>query len=210
LSNFVTQAFHVAGINSKLEAINRMPVCERFHSMRLSYRGVMPTIDETAFIAPNATIIGDVEIGAETGIWFGCVIRGDVHEIRIGSRTNIQDLTMVHVAKGKFGTYIGDDVTIGHSAIIHACTLEDRSFVGMGATVMDGCVIEQGGMLGANALLSPGKRIPAGELWAGVPARKVRDLTQEEIEFFKVSADRYADLAQEYVKSIPEDLAKNT
>ena len=182
---------------------------ERSEIMRLSYRGVMPTIDETAFIAPNATIIGDVEIGAETGIWFGCVIRGDVHEIRIGSRTNIQDLTMVHVAKGKFGTYIGDDVTIGHSAIIHACTLEDRSFVGMGATVMDGCVIEQGGMLGANALLSPGKRIPAGELWAGVPARKVRDLTQEEIEFFKVSADRYADLAQEYVKSIPEDLAKD-
>eukprot|EP00003_Mantamonas_plastica_P012476 TRINITY_DN22388_c0_g1_i1.p1 TRINITY_DN22388_c0_g1~~TRINITY_DN22388_c0_g1_i1.p1 ORF type:complete len:185 (+),score=26.48 TRINITY_DN22388_c0_g1_i1:127-681(+) len=178
-------------------------------TMRLSYRGVMPTIDETAFIAPNATIIGDVEIGAETGIWFGCVIRGDVHEIRIGSRTNIQDLTMVHVAKGKFGTYIGDDVTIGHAAIIHACTLEDRSFVGMGATVMDGCVIEQGGMLGANALLAPGKRIPAGELWAGVPARKVRDLTQEEIEFFKVSADRYADLAQEYCVSIPGDLKAN-
>lgn len=175
-------------------------------TMILTYRGVRPTIDETAFIAPNATIIGDVEIGAETGIWFGCVIRGDVHEIRIGSRTNIQDLTMVHVAKGKFGTYIGDDVTIGHSAVIHACTLEDRSFVGMSATVMDGCVIEQGAMLGAGALLAPGKRIPAGELWAGVPARKVRDLTQEEIEFFKVSADRYADLGQEYRVTIPDDL----
>ncbi|WP_417844723.1 gamma carbonic anhydrase family protein [Thalassospira sp.] len=164
----------------------------------LKYRDAVPQIADTAFIAPNATIIGDVEIGPETGIWFGCVIRGDVHEIRIGARTNIQDLTMVHVAKGKFGTYIGDDVTIGHSAVIHACTLEDRSFVGMGATVMDGCVIEQGAMLGAGALLSPGKRIPAGELWAGVPARKVRELTQEEIEFFKVSADRYAGLAEEY------------
>ena len=113
---------------------------------------------------------------------------------------------MVHVAKGKFGTYIGDDVTIGHAAVIHACTLEDRSFVGMSATVMDGCVIEQGAMLGAGALLAPGKRIPAGELWAGVPARNVRDLTQEEIEFFKVSADRYADLAQEYRVTIPDDL----
>ncbi|OSQ42025.1 gamma carbonic anhydrase family protein [Thalassospira sp. MCCC 1A01428] len=164
----------------------------------LKYRDAVPQIADTAFIAPNATLIGDVEIGPETGIWFGCVIRGDVHEIRIGARTNIQDLTMVHVAKGKFGTYIGDDVTIGHSAVIHACTLEDRSFVGMGATVMDGCVIEQGAMLGAGALLSPGKRIPAGELWAGVPARKVRELTQEEIEFFKVSADRYAGLAEEY------------
>lgn len=182
----------------------------------LKYRDAVPQIDETAFIAPNATVIGDVEIGPETGIWFGCVIRGDVHEIRIGSRTNIQDLTMVHVAKGKFGTYIGDDVTIGHSAVIHACTLEDRSFVGMGATVMDGCVIEQGAMLGAGALLAPGKRIPAGELWAGIPARKVRDLAQEEIEFFKVSADRYADLATEYrtdiasgraIVSLPEENA---
>tara|TARA_R100001224_G_scaffold113081_1_gene97289 strand:- start:585 stop:1166 length:582 start_codon:yes stop_codon:yes gene_type:complete len=183
-----------------------IPQLKGRQTMILTYRGVRPTIDETAFIAPNATIIGDVEIGAETGIWFGCVIRGDVHEIRIGSRTNIQDLTMVHVAKGKFGTYIGDDVTIGHSAVIHACTLEDRSFVGMSATVMDGCVIEQGAMLGAGALLAPGKRIPAGELWAGVPARKVRDLTQEEIEFFKVSADRYADLGQEYRVTIPDDL----
>jgi carbonic anhydrase/acetyltransferase-like protein (isoleucine patch superfamily) len=183
-----------------------IPQLKGRQTMILTYRGVRPTIDETAFIAPNATIIGDVEIGAETGVWFGCVIRGDVHEIRIGSRTNIQDLTMVHVAKGKFGTYIGDDVTIGHSAVIHACTLEDRSFVGMSATVMDGCVIEQGAMLGAGALLAPGKRIPAGELWAGVPARKVRDLTQEEIEFFKVSADRYADLGQEYRVTIPDDL----
>ncbi|OKH89608.1 gamma carbonic anhydrase family protein [Thalassospira sp. TSL5-1] len=180
----------------------------------LKYRDAVPVIDETAFIAPNATIIGDVEIGPETGIWFGCVIRGDVHEIRIGARTNIQDLTMVHVAKDKFGTYIGDDVTIGHSAVIHACTLEDRSFVGMSATVMDGCVIEQGAMLGAGALLAPGKRIPAGQLWAGVPARKVRDLAQEEIEFFKISADRYAALANVYrtdiasgqaIVSLPDD-----
>ncbi|MFH1804651.1 MAG: gamma carbonic anhydrase family protein [Pseudomonadota bacterium] len=166
--------------------------------MLLPYRGVMPRLSPTAFIAPNATIIGDVEIGADSGIWFGCVIRGDVHEIRIGARTNIQDLTMVHVAKGKFGTYIGDDVTIGHAAVIHACSLGNLSFVGMSATVMDGCVIEDGAMLGAGALLAPGKRIPSGELWAGVPARKVRDLRPDEIEAFRVSADRYAELGAEY------------
>ena len=168
----------------------------------LPYRGVLPTIDETAFIAPNATVIGDVAIGPESGIWFNCVVRGDVHVIRIGARTNIQDGTVIHVARDKFGTYIGDDITVGHNALIHACTLQDRCFVGMSATVMDGAVIESTGMLGAGALLSPGKRIGAGELWTGVPARKMRDLREEEIAFFKVSAGNYAELAREYLHEI--------
>ena len=164
----------------------------------LPYRGTLPTIDPSCFIAPNATLIGDVHVGEGSNIWFGCVLRGDVHEIRIGKRTNIQDLTMVHVARGKFGTYIGDDITIGHSAVIHAATLEDGCFVGMGATVMDGAVIESKAMLGAGALLSPGKRIGSGELWAGVPARKIRDLREEEIAGFPASAENYVALAEQY------------
>ena len=165
----------------------------------LPYKGVLPTIDPSCFIAPNATVIGDVHVGEGSNIWFGCVLRGDVHEIRIGKRTNIQDLTMVHVARNKFGTYIGDDITIGHSAIIHAATLEDGCFVGMGATVMDGAVIESKAMLGAGALLAPGKRIRSGELWTGVPAKKIRDLREEEIAYFPVSAKNYVALAKEFM-----------
>src|SRR5580693_6024893 len=134
----------------------------------LAYRGVMPKIDPTAFIAPGAVIIGDVEIGPETSIWFGCVLRGDVNVIRIGARTNIQDGTVIHVAsglqparmgagsgipEGGYPTIIGDDVTVGHMALLHACTLADNSFVGMRATVMDGCVVESFAMLAAGALL---------------------------------------------------------
>ena len=119
----------------------------------------------------TATVIGDVEIGAETNIWFGCLVRGDMNIIRIGKRVNIQDLTVVHVDSQKYGTFIGDDVTIGHSAVIHACTLQDRCFVGMQACVMDGAVVETGAMVAAGALVPPGKTVKAGQLWAGTPAR---------------------------------------
>jgi carbonic anhydrase/acetyltransferase-like protein (isoleucine patch superfamily) len=164
----------------------------------LPWKGVLPTIDPTAFIAQNATIIGDTVIGAETNIWFGVVIRGDVHEIRIGARTNIQDGTIVHVAEGKFGTYIGDDVTIGHAAIIHACVLGSGSFVGMGACVLDGAVVESGAMVAAGALVTPGKRVPAGELWAGNPAKKLRDLAPADLAGFEASAAKYVGLGRAY------------
>ncbi|SDE19406.1 gamma carbonic anhydrase family protein [Rhodospira trueperi] len=164
----------------------------------LPYRGVLPTIAPDAFVAPGATVIGDTEIGPGTGIWFGCVVRGDVHEIRIGANTNVQDGTVIHVSKGTFGTYIGDSVTIGHQALIHACTLEDRCFVGMNATVMDGCVVETGAMVAAGALVTPGKRVKAGELWAGSPAKLKRDLTEDDTKTWQEQADRYAALAREY------------
>lgn len=164
----------------------------------LPWRGVEPTIADDAFIAPGASVIGDVQIGAGSSIWFGCVIRGDVHEIRIGARSNIQDGSIVHVSKGKFGTYIGDDVLVGHGCVIHACTLESGCFVGMGATVLDGAVIESGGMLAAGATLTPGKRIPRGELWAGAPAKKLRDLSEDEMAGFIRQCGAYSDLASEY------------
>ena len=164
----------------------------------LPYRNARPRIAADVFVAPSAAVIGDVEIGAGSGIWFGVVIRGDVQEIRIGAGTNIQDGTVVHVTKRGLGTYIGDDVTIGHATVLHACTLEDGCFVGMSTTVMDGAVVESGAMVAAGALVTPGKRVPSGELWGGAPARRMRDLTPEEKEMIAWTAPHYAELAAEY------------
>lgn len=168
----------------------------------LPYKGKLPKIHPTAFIAPGAVVIGDVEISAETNVWFGCVIRGDVNTIRIGSRTNIQDGTVVHVTHKTAPTVIGSDITIGHKAIIHGCTLQDGSFVGMGATVMDAAVVETGGMLAAGALLTPNKRIKGGELWAGSPAKYFRDMSREESEFIYISAKHYVELGQNYIAEL--------
>ena len=142
--------------------------------------GVAPRIASDAFIAPTAVVIGDVEVGPQSGIWFSCVLRGDLNSIRIGARTNIQDGTIVHVDPGEYRTEIGDEVTIGHGAIIHGCRLRDRAFVGMGATVLDGCMIDEGGVLGAGALLPPGKVIGRNELWVGFPARFERIVPPDE------------------------------
>lgn len=147
----------------------------------LTYEGISPKIDPDAFVAPGARIIGNVEIAADASIWYNVVIRGDVGTIRIGKRTNVQDGTVIHVSGGLFDTTIGDDVLIGHLAMVHGCTLHDRAFVGFGAIVMDGCVIEADGMLAAGAMLTPGKRIPAGELWSGRPAKFMRTLSPEEL-----------------------------
>ena len=163
------------------------------------YRGTVPEIAEDAFIAENATIIGDVKIGAQSSIWYGCVLRGDVHEIRIGDRSNIQDGTIVHVTSERFGTYIGDDVLVGHNAIIHGCTLKDGAFVGMGAIVLDGAVVEGGAMVAAGALVTPGKVVKSGELWGGNPAKKMRDLTAEQIAMLKEGTDHYVDVSRHYL-----------
>ena len=165
----------------------------------LPFNGVFPTIDPLAFIASTATIIGDTHIGAESGIWYGCVVRGDVNEIRIGKRTNIQDSTMIHCAERGQGTYIGDNVTVGHSAVLHACTIEDDAFIGIQACVMDDCLIEQGAMVAAGALVTPGKIIKAGEVWAGRPAKKLRDINQNDLEFFEINRQRYVRLANQYI-----------
>ncbi len=166
----------------------------------LPFRGEWPIVDETAFVAETAVLIGDVVIGPGASVWFHCVLRGDTNFIRVGARTNVQDGTIVHVNAGNFPTIIGDDVTIGHAAVIHACTLHNRAFVGMGATVLDGSIIEEGGVLGANGLLTPGKKIGRNELWTGAPAKLARVLTDEERSKFDMNAIHYAELAQEYLK----------
>jgi carbonic anhydrase/acetyltransferase-like protein (isoleucine patch superfamily) len=162
------------------------------------YRGILPTLHESAFVAPGTHVIGDVQVGESASIWFNCVVRGDVHIIRIGARSNVQDGSIVHVTGGRFGTFIGDDVLIGHQCVIHGCRIENEAFIGMGSTVMDGCVIERGGMLGAGSLLPPGKTLKSGQLWVGRPARYVRKLTPEEVEANRVSVTHYVKLAAEY------------
>lgn len=166
------------------------------------FEGKVPRLHEGAWVAPTAAVIGDVEIGPGSSVWYGCVLRGDTNFIRIGARTNIQDGTIVHVNSGAEATIIGDDVTIGHGCIIHACTLESGAFVGMGATVLDRAVIEGGGMLAAGALLTPGKRVRRGELWAGSPAKFLRPLSEEEIAAFARTAPHYAALAGRHRASL--------
>lgn len=163
------------------------------------FKNIMPRIGQRVFLAPGAQIVGDVEIGDDSSIWYNCVVRGDVNNVRIGQRTNIQDGTVIHVSSTGQGTYIGDDVTVGHMALLHACTVEDAAFIGMKACVMDDAYVESGGMVAAGALVSPGKRVRKGELWAGVPARPMRALTEEEQKYILRSASHYVALAANYL-----------
>ncbi|KAL9262118.1 Gamma carbonic anhydrase 1, mitochondrial-like protein [Drosera capensis] len=161
----------------------------------------VPVVDKDAFVAPSASVIGEVQIGAGSSIWYGCVLRGDVNYINIGSGTNIQDNSLVHVAKSNLAgkvlpTIIGDNVTVGHSAVLHGCTVEDEAFVGMGATLLDGVLVEKNGMVAAGALVRQNTKIPSGEVWGGNPARFLRKLTDEEIAFISESAINYSNLAQ--------------
>jgi len=161
--------------------------------------GKMPRIHSSAFIAPGCRIIGDVEIGPDASIWYNCVIRGDVNRIVIGARSNIQDGTVVHCDSAKegggqgFATVIGEDVLVGHMAMLHGCTLESGAFVGLGSIVMDGCVIESGGMLAAGAMLTAGKRIASRQLWVGRPAKHLRDLDDAAIAGNKLGVAMYVE-----------------
>lgn len=163
-----------------------------------AYKNIVPVIAPDAFIAEGVVVIGDVHIGSESNIWFGCVIRGDVNSIRIGSRTNVQDGTVIHVTRETGPTFIGSNITIGHSVLLHACTLEDDCFIGMHSTVMDGAVVESGAWVGAGALVTPGKRIPKGQIWAGNPARFLRNITPEEMKFMAGNSTHYVELSRDY------------
>lgn len=160
-----------------------------------------PTLGKEVFIAPNATVVGDVKIGQKSSIWYGAVLRGDVNNITIGEQTNIQDNAVVHVAKNVIPpgsphpTTIGSRVTIGHGAIVHACSVGDDCLVGMGAKLLDGVKMEQGSIVAGGAMVLPGVTIPTGQIWAGTPARFLRALTADEAMFISSSASRYADLA---------------
>jgi len=165
----------------------------------LPYKNILPRIGQNVWLAPGAWVVGDVEVGDQANIWFNCVLRGDVNNITIGARTNIQDGTVIHVSSTLQGTYIGADVTVGHAALLHACTIEDAAFIGMQACVMDGAHVETGAMVAAGALVTPGKRVLSGQLWAGSPARYMRDLSEAEKEYIPYSAKHYVDLAARYL-----------
>ena len=165
-----------------------------------SYRDKNPQIHESAFIAENATVVGDVVIGPDASVWFGSVVRADVHFIRIGARTNVQDLTVMHVNQGKNPTILEEEVTVGHRAILHGCHVKRGSLIGMGAVLLDDVVVEEGSLVAAGSVVSPGTVVPAGKLARGVPARMVRDLTEEEILGIRRSVESYCGLKDEYLR----------
>jgi len=166
--------------------------------MILPYRGKWPKIHETAFVAPSADIIGDVELGSHSSVWFQCVIRGDVHQIRIGNNTNIQDHSMLHVTRVKSSLSIGDDVTVGHRVTLHGCKVGNRILIGMGAIILDDAEIGDDCMIGAGTLVTKNIKIPSGSLVLGAPGKVVRALTPEECAFLKKSANNYVGDAIEY------------
>ena len=172
-----------------------------------SFLAHTPTLGARAYVDPAASVIGRVVLGDDVSIWPGCVVRGDVNSIEIGARTNVQDGSIVHVTHegpftrpGGFPTVIGNDVTIGHGAVIHACRLEEFCLVGMGAIVLDGAVVSRYGFVGAGAVVSPGKTVGEAELWLGNPARFVRKLNDREIEQLQYSAQHYMRLKDEYLR----------
>ena len=171
--------------------------------MILHHRGRFPKIPDSAWIAPSADIIGDVVIGEESSIWFQVVIRGDVHSIRIGNRTNIQDHSMLHCTRVVSPLKIGDDVTVGHQVTLHGCTLGNRILVGMGAVLLDDCVIGDDCIVGAGALVTKGTIVPPGYLVMGSPAKVMRPLKPEELAFLKKSANNYVGDSREYMTFLP-------
>lgn len=169
------------------------------------FKDISPKIGEKTWIAPSADVIGDVTIGKDCSIWFGCVVRGDVHYITIGDRTNIQDLSMIHVTHYKKAdksdgnpTVIGNDVTIGHRVMLHGCTIEDACLIGMSATILDGAVIGKESIVGAGALVTKNKVFPPRSLIMGSPAKVVKELSDEEVKELYASASRYVNFKEDY------------
>jgi carbonic anhydrase/acetyltransferase-like protein (isoleucine patch superfamily) len=166
--------------------------------MILDYLGRRPVLARGVWVAPTACVAGDVELGEDSSVWFGAAVRGDVFHIRVGRRTNIQDNCVVHVTTDRFATIIGDDVTIGHAAVLHGCTVHDRALVGIGAIVLDEAVVGEEAMVAAGALVPPGMHVPPRVLVVGSPARVKRDLTPQELEHLRWSAPHYVEVMRAY------------
>jgi gamma-carbonic anhydrase len=164
----------------------------------LAYAGRWPVLGARVFLAPDAHLVGDVEVGADVSFWYHTVARGDVHWIRIGARTNVQDGAVLHVAHRTHPLAIGAEVVIGHHAVLHGCTVEDGALIGIGARVLDGAVVEAGAQVAAGAVVAPGHRVTAGHLAMGIPARVVRPLSAEESRRIVETCARYVALKEEY------------
>lgn len=172
------------------------------------FRGRWPEVGARVFLTPGAYVTGDVELGDDVSFWFHTAARGDVNTIRIGAGTNIQDGTILHVTHERFPLVLGEGVVVGHSAMLHGCTIEDGALIGIGARVLDGAVVERGAQIGAGALVAPGHRIPAGHLALGVPARVVRPLREEEARQIPEIAARYAALKEDYRSTLGSGLGE--
>lgn len=170
--------------------------------MILSFQEHHPQIAPGVFVAPDATVIGRVSLAEESSVWFGAVLRGDGNDITVGKRSNLQDRVVVHISSKAGPTWIGEDVTVGHAAVVHACTIGNRVLVGTGAIVLDGSVVEDDCMIGAGALVTPGTKIPSGHLVLGSPAKVARALRPEEIDRLRVSAANYVALSQAYAAGL--------
>jgi carbonic anhydrase/acetyltransferase-like protein (isoleucine patch superfamily) len=164
----------------------------------LAHGGRLPVLAPGVWIAPGAVVIGDVEIGSDSSVWFGSVVRGDVHSIRIGARTNLQDHCVVHVTRGLFATRIGDEVTVGHRATVHGCTVGDGALIGIGASVLDGARVGEEALVAAGSVVTPGSVIPPRTLARGIPARPARALDAEEIALQRRRALEYVETARAY------------
>jgi carbonic anhydrase/acetyltransferase-like protein (isoleucine patch superfamily) len=168
-----------------------------------AYAGVRPRIHPDAWIAPGAVVVGDVEIGADSSVWYAAVVRGDVHAVRIGARTNLQDGAVLHVTRDRFACVLGDEVTVGHRAVVHGCRVGDGALIGIGAIVLDGADVGEEALVGAGALVTPGTRIPARWIALGAPARPVRELLPDEIETQRRRALEYVETARRHRESAP-------
>lgn len=166
------------------------------------YRDVFPRFGERVFVAQSAELIGDLVTGDDCSFWFHSTVRGDVHSVRIGSRTNVQDGCVLHVTHDRYPLEIGDGVVIGHHATVHGATVEDQVLIGIGARVLDGAVLERGSQVAAGAVVTPRTRIPAGQLALGIPARPVRALTDEEVAAIAANAEHYVRLKDEYLVAL--------
>lgn len=172
------------------------PILRRFLAAR-------PSLDPTAWVAPGAVVVGDVQVGPGSSIWYGCVLRGDVHHIRVGSCSNIQDGSVLHVTEGRFPCELGDGVSVGHRAVVHGCSVEDGVLIGIGAVVLDGARLRAGSLVAAGSLVPPGFELPAGMVAMGVPARVVRPVRDSEREMQRRTALAYAERARQHSASEP-------
>ncbi len=167
----------------------------------IKYKGKTPQVGERVFLAEGACLVGDVSVGDDSSIFYNAVLRGDLAEIKIGKRTNIQDNVSIHVSTG-VGVNIGDEVTVGHGAVLHGCTIEDNVLIGMGAILMDGSLIMKNCIVGAGALVTAGKNFPEGSLVMGAPAQIIRTLTADEIKNVKMGVEHYLDAKDELLKNV--------
>jgi len=168
----------------------------------LPYGGSVPVVAVDAYVAPGAVLTGDVVLASGASVWFGCVLRGDERAIRVGERSNVQDLTVIHTSRGGWDAWVGADVTVGHRVVLHGCRIHDRVLVGIGAIVLDEVEIESGAVIAAGAVVAPGKHVGAGELWAGVPARKVGEVGEQLKALIASTPSHYVTKALAYVSLV--------